>query len=70
MYHHMNLSRVYLSNGKPQEALAQAEQERHPGFRFQSLSLAYHALGQKRESDEALVELIAKNKNDMAYQIA
>jgi tetratricopeptide (TPR) repeat protein len=66
----MSLSRVYLAKGRPQEALAQAEQERQPSFRLQSLSLAYHALGQKRESDQALAELIAKNGTDSAFQIA
>lgn len=69
-YQHTSLSRVYLAKGRPREALTQAEQERQPVFRLQCLSLAYHVLGQKRESDQALAELIAKNKTNAAFQIA
>lgn len=64
------LARVYLARERPQEALAEAERETLPEFRLQSLALAYHALSRKQESDRALAELIAKNQNDAAFQIA
>lgn len=34
------------------------------------MPLAYHALGQKKEADAALADLIAKLPKDAAYQIA
>ncbi len=46
------------------------QQERLPGFRLQGLALAYHVLGQDKESDAALNQLIALREVDMSYQIA
>jgi eukaryotic-like serine/threonine-protein kinase len=67
---HTELSRVYLAESHPQEALAEAGRETQPGFRLQALTLAYYALGQKQESDRALAELIVKYQADWAMQIA
>lgn len=67
---HTELSRVHLAKLQPQEALAEAERETQPGFRLQMLTLAYHALGRKQESDRALAELIAKYQADWGMQIA
>ena len=61
-YQHMFMSRVYLAKGRPQEALAQAEQEKRPACRFQGLSLVYHALGQKRESDAGRTDREERNR--------
>jgi eukaryotic-like serine/threonine-protein kinase len=66
---HTVLSRVYLAQSRPQEALAEAERE-PTGFRLQDLALAYHALGRKQESDQALAEFVAKYAANAAVQIA
>jgi eukaryotic-like serine/threonine-protein kinase len=66
---HTVLSRVYLARSRPQEALAEAERE-PTGFRLQDLALAYHALGRKQESDQALAEFVAKYAAAGAVQIA
>lgn len=61
---------VYLAQGKPQEALAEMETE-PPGYlRDLGETLAYQALGRRKESDAALARLIAQHSNDAAYQIA
>jgi tetratricopeptide (TPR) repeat protein len=52
------LARVYLAQGRQQEALREAEKVNHPGWRPFGLALAYHALGRKKESDLKLAELI------------
>jgi serine/threonine-protein kinase len=67
---HSVLSRVYLARSRPLEALAEAERDTTPEFRLQDLALAYHALGQKQKSDQALAELIAKYQKYSAFQIA
>jgi TolB-like protein/tetratricopeptide (TPR) repeat protein len=67
---HTELSRIYLTKLQPQQALAEAERETQPGFRLQTLTLAYYALGRKQESDRALAELIAKYQADWGMQIA
>jgi tetratricopeptide (TPR) repeat protein len=46
------------------------ELEKSPGLRLQGLALAYHALGQKKESDAALAELIEKHGDVNAFQVA
>ncbi|MBZ5653549.1 MAG: protein kinase [Acidobacteriia bacterium] len=67
---HMGLGLVYLAKSRPQDALAEAGQDQHPIFRLQGLALAYHALGRKQESDQALAELMTKYRADGAFQIA
>lgn len=67
---HVTLSQVDLAQGRVQKALSEAEREPHPAFRLYGLALAYSALGQKKESDAALAELIAKYNSGGAYQIA
>lgn len=67
---HSVLSRVYLARSRPQEALAEAEQDSTPEFRLQESALAFHALGQKQKSDRALAELITKYQKYSAFQIA
>ena len=46
------------------------QQEPDDGFRLTVLSMAYHALGQKAESDAALAELIQKYERTYALHIA
>jgi len=67
---HALLSRIYLGQGRSPEALAEAQLEKHPIFRLCSVALAYHALGQERESDVNLRELIERGQDIAAYQIA
>ncbi len=66
----MWLAVVYLAQSQPQEALAEMAREGEPFWRLQGLALAYHALGQKKESDAALAEVIKKYQAVAAYQIA
>jgi tetratricopeptide (TPR) repeat protein len=61
---------VYLAQGRPQEALAEMEKEPAGLYRDLGEALAYHALGQRQESDTALVRLISQHSNDCGYQIA
>jgi TolB-like protein/tRNA A-37 threonylcarbamoyl transferase component Bud32/Tfp pilus assembly protein PilF len=67
---HTVLSRVYLAESRPQDALAEAERDTAPVFHLQDLALTYHALARKKESDQALAELISKYKETAAFQIA
>jgi tetratricopeptide (TPR) repeat protein len=64
------LARIYLMQSHAQEALAEAEKERHPIYRLWTLALAYHALERKKESDSNLAELIEKFQAQAPYQIA
>lgn len=67
---HRLLGKVYLARSRPQEALVEVEHETDAGSRLQGLALAYHVLAQKKESDQALAELIAKYQANSAFQIA
>jgi TolB-like protein/predicted Zn-dependent protease len=67
---HSILGRVYLAQGHPQEALAEAQRETSSYWKLQALALASQALGQKKEADAALADLIAKYHSSSAYQIA
>jgi len=66
---HHDLARVYLAQQRPQEALAEIEQEPEPVWRLFGQALVYHELGNKKEADAALGEFIAKYSED-AYQVA
>jgi tetratricopeptide (TPR) repeat protein len=66
----MQLGRVYLVRSKPEAALQEMEKEKEPVWRLQGRALAYHALGRKAEADAALAELLEKNSDDAAFQIA
>ncbi len=65
---HAFQSRVHLARSDPATALREVEQEKEPGWRRQGLALAYHALGRKKEADEALAEL--ENKEGWAFAVA
>jgi TolB-like protein/lipoprotein NlpI len=67
---HVILAVIYLAQGRSREALAAVQNEKDASWRLIGFPLAYHALGQKKEADAALAELIAKLSNDAAYQIA
>jgi tetratricopeptide (TPR) repeat protein len=67
---HVYLGRVLLAQSRPQDALTEIEQEPSHVWRLQGLTLAYHALGRKKDADAALAEFIAKYQADAAFQIA
>jgi tetratricopeptide (TPR) repeat protein len=64
------LSEIYVMRGRPQDALPEIERVAYNPIRTFLYAIAYHALGQKKESDAALRELITKYHASMAYQIA
>jgi hypothetical protein len=59
-----------LWQGRPDEALLEAEQEPFADFRLMGLAIAHHALGHASESDAALSNLIQDFQGNAAYQIA
>jgi len=54
------LSRIYLMQGRPQDALPEIELVRFDAARTWLYAMAYHAQGREKKSDAALSELIAK----------
>jgi TolB-like protein/DNA-binding winged helix-turn-helix (wHTH) protein/cytochrome c-type biogenesis protein CcmH/NrfG len=54
------LSRIYLMQGRPHDALAEIKLVRFDAARVQLYAIAYHMLGRGKESDTALSELIEK----------
>lgn len=67
---HEGLGLVYLAQGRAQDALAEIEREQMGRWRLQGQAVAYYALHQKKESDSALNELIAKYQSQNAFLIA
>jgi serine/threonine protein kinase/tetratricopeptide (TPR) repeat protein len=67
---HGLLSQIYITQGRPQDALPEIEQVRADFIRASLYPIAYYALGRKKESDAALSELITKYHAGGAYQIA
>ena len=67
---HARIGEVLLQKGDAEAALAEMQQEADEAVRLIGLSMAYHALGRKAESDAALAELIAKYEKTAAYYIA
>jgi serine/threonine protein kinase/tetratricopeptide (TPR) repeat protein len=67
---HTLLALVLLEQGRLQDALAEINKENNAYFQLMGYSLVYHALGQRRESNAKLAELIAKHSTEASYQIA
>jgi TolB-like protein/DNA-binding winged helix-turn-helix (wHTH) protein/Tfp pilus assembly protein PilF len=67
---HLTLGQILLSEGRPQEALAEMENDTGEWQKLSGESLAYYALGRRDESDGALQKLIVTHQTDCAYQIA
>ena len=67
---HGVLGRILLAQGRLPQALAEMEREPNPNWRPFGLAIANHALGNKKESDAATAEYVAKNHDGGAYQIA
>src|SRR5271170_2272472 len=66
----IQLSQIYVMQGRSQAALPEIELVRYDPIRAFLYAIAYHALGRKKESDAALSNLITKYHASMAYQIA
>jgi tetratricopeptide (TPR) repeat protein len=64
------LGKIFIAQGRPQQALAEIEKEPFEWGKFTGRALAYHALGREQESNAALASLIAKNEADAGYQIS
>jgi len=67
---HAQLGYTLLLKGDAAAALAEIEQETSETWRLIGLSLAYHGLGRKDDSDAALSALIAKYETDSPCNIA
>jgi tetratricopeptide (TPR) repeat protein len=67
---HVALATDYLALSRPEDALREVQNEKDPAWRLIGFPLVYHALGQKKEADAALADLVAKLPKDAAYQIA
>jgi tetratricopeptide (TPR) repeat protein len=66
----INLSRIYLLQGRPQDALREIERVHYATYRAWLYALTYYALGRKKESDAALRELMMKYHASNAFEIA
>jgi tetratricopeptide (TPR) repeat protein len=66
----INLSRIYLLQGRPQDALREIERVKIHASRAYLYALTYYALGRKKESDAALRELMMKYGASNAFEIA
>jgi TolB-like protein/Flp pilus assembly protein TadD len=61
---------VAIQRGDGEAALREAQLEPNDGYRRFELALARHTRGERGASDAALAELIEKDRNFLAYQIA
>jgi predicted Zn-dependent protease len=66
----INLSRIYLLQGRAQDALPEIEHVHNATYRAHLYALTYYALGRKKESDAALGELMMKYHASNAFEIA
>jgi TolB-like protein/Flp pilus assembly protein TadD len=67
---HVLFGWALLLKDDPAAALAEIEQETSEVWRLIGLSLAYHALGRKADSDAALAAVIEKHEKDWSFNIA
>jgi TolB-like protein/Flp pilus assembly protein TadD len=59
-----------IQRGDGEAALREAKLEPNEGYKRFELALAYYTRGERRAADEALAELIAKDRDFLAYQVA
>jgi len=69
-FSHGLLSQIYITQGRPQDALPEIELVRSDFIRAFLYPIAYYALGRKKDSDAALSELVTKYHAGAAFQIA
>jgi len=65
----IQLTKIYVMQGRPQDALPEIERVRDEPQRAFLYAIAYYALGRNQESGAALSELIAKHQQN-TYRIA
>ena len=63
------LGRIYVLQGRPQDALLETERVRDESQRASLYAIAYYALGRKQESDATLSDLVTKYQQN-TYRIA
>jgi serine/threonine-protein kinase len=61
---------VAVQRGDGEAALREAQLEPNEGYRRFELALAHYARGDRPAADQALAQLIARNRDFLAYQIA
>ncbi len=61
---------VYLTQSDPRAAFAEFEQVKDPYWKLPGLSMAFHSLGNKAESEAALAEFIENYQAVGAYNVA
>jgi TolB-like protein/thioredoxin-like negative regulator of GroEL len=66
---HTRLGLTYLTEERPQEALAEMQAEVSRGYRSFGLALAHHALSDRSQADQAFKELLDLRES-WAFQIA
>jgi serine/threonine-protein kinase len=59
-----------VQRGDGETALREAQLEPDPGFRRHELALAHFVRGDRKSADDALADLIATGRDQLAYQIA
>ncbi len=64
------LSEIYLTQGRPEDALPEIKLVRSDYLRTYLYALAYAAIGKEKQSDAALKELIAKYSTRKAFFVA
>jgi tetratricopeptide (TPR) repeat protein len=66
----ITLSKIYVMEGRPQDALPEIERVRADGVRAFLYAVTYSALGREKQSNAALKELIEKFSSHDAYFVA
>jgi hypothetical protein len=61
---------VAVLRGDGEAALREAQLEPNDGYRRFELALAHYARGDRPAADTALAEMVARDRNLLAYQIA
>jgi TolB-like protein/DNA-binding winged helix-turn-helix (wHTH) protein/lipoprotein NlpI len=64
------LSKIYLMQGRPQDALPEIERVRSDAVRMYLYALTYAVIGREKQSEAALKELIAKYSTREAFLVA
>ena len=64
------IGEALLMKGEAQAALAEMQKEPEEVWRLLGLTMVYHTLGRKADSDAALAETVKKHSADAAYNIA
>jgi TolB-like protein/Flp pilus assembly protein TadD len=67
---HYLIGAALLAKGETEAALVEMQAEPSESWRLQGLALAFHAVGRKADSDNALSALVAKDEHDASYNIA